>query len=86
MLGDYLIDPRDTAVQELQSLLASQFSRQKVTIEEIEDYVLKYTPFMHDSHLKKSSLKPLEERNGIEILSPRKRRFSYPDGTIIQFN
>ena len=56
-----------------------------VDIKEIEHFTIEQTPFLA-THIKKNVLVPLEKEGHIQIVSsPRKRRNSYPPGTVIKF-
>ena len=55
-------------------------------IENITRFVQSDLTDFHTGHLKKLTLKPMEQNGELEILeSNRKRRFSYTDGTILIF-
>lgn len=55
------------------------------TVDEVERFVVVETPFAH-THYKRKVLTPLEKKGAIEVVdSPRKRRYSFPDGTVIRF-
>ena len=63
----------------------SKFKGKIVTIEEIEEFVWKETPYVFQN-VKASIIKPLEEEGRIIVdSSPRKRRFTYPADTVIRF-
>ncbi|SEO10592.1 three-Cys-motif partner protein TcmP [Paenibacillus sp. OK076] len=67
----------------LKDLLLLEFKGKTATIEEIEDYVLCSTPF-RTTHIKLPILKPMEQNQELRILTDRKRRWTYPAGTIIE--
>jgi hypothetical protein len=54
------------------------------SINDIETFVWTETAFL-DSHLRKPILIPAEREGRLEVLTPRKRRLTYPDGTIFRF-
>lgn len=55
------------------------------TVDEIERFVVEGTPFAH-THYKRQVLKPLEKEGVISVpTSPRSRRYSFPDGTVVRF-
>jgi len=56
--------------------------REEVTIEEITRFAMSDATIFHSGQLKRKTLKPMEERGELEVLSsPRKRRGAFPDGT-----
>ncbi|WP_235036306.1 three-Cys-motif partner protein TcmP [Arthrobacter sp. 18067] len=68
----------------LQHELASVFRGQCLSIEDIEEYVVVYTPYCK-SHVKRKTLAEMQRRN--QISSPNQRtRNTYPPGTLVQFN
>ncbi|MDT9719112.1 three-Cys-motif partner protein TcmP [Paenibacillus sp. ClWae2A] len=69
----------------LKVLICEKFSGMTVSVDEIEDFVLCSTPFK-TTHYKKPILIPMEKNAEIRIVSSsRKKKNSYPSGTIIQF-
>ena len=57
-----------------------------VKIDEVIDFVKSDATDFHSSHLKGSTLRPMEERGEIEVgPDSRKRKGTYPDGTILRF-
>lgn len=55
------------------------------SVDEVEQFVVEDTPFAH-THYKRQVLKPLEKESVISVpRSPRKKRYSFPDGTVIRF-
>ena len=57
-----------------------------VSIEEITGFVKSDLTYFHSGHIKASTLKPMEERGEIEVNpDTRKRKGTYPDGTILRF-
>lgn len=78
-----LFEP-DVDTAPLQRELAAIFRGQCVSIEEIENYVVAYTPYCQ-SHIKRKTLAEMQRRN--QISSPNQRtRNTYPAGTMVQFN
>lgn len=69
----------------LRDALMSYFDGRDFTIEEAVDYTLTETPFI-PSHVKKRTLKPLEEDDMLKVLSERRRRLTYPSGTRMRFS
>lgn len=70
--------------EKLRNEIIGEFSKKIVTIETIEDFVLCETDFRLP-HLRKPILKPMEQNNEIKVLTPRKKKYTYPPGTKIQF-
>jgi three-Cys-motif partner protein len=69
----------------LRSALLEQFkAKGPVTIDGIEQFVAGQTDF-HTGHIRKNVLLPFEKEGLIEILSPRKKARTYPEGTRIRF-
>jgi len=70
----------------LRALIVSRFNGRSVQVEEIERFVVAETPFLA-THYKRQVLAELERSSPplIEVLTPRSRRGSYPDGTRIRF-
>ena len=63
----------------------SRFQGSEADISEVENYVWVETPFCFDN-VRRHILSPLEKQGTIDVVSsPRKKRFSYPDGTRIRF-
>lgn len=69
---------------QLKQEIISQFSKQTVTIEDIQDFVICKTPFLL-SHIKTPVLRPMEEQGELTVLSERKRKYTYPENTRILF-
>ena len=56
-----------------------------VRVEDLETFVVVETAF-RETHYKRQILGPMEKDRGLEVtVSPRKRRGSYPNGTVIRF-
>jgi three-Cys-motif partner protein len=69
----------------LRTALLEEFrGKGPVTIDRIEQFVAGHTDF-HIGQLRKHALVPLEKEGLLEILTPRKRARTYPDGTKIRF-
>lgn len=94
VMGQRYRDTTDTGMQPLferevdtaplGDALIDHFARKPFTIEEACEFALVQTPFI-PSHVKKRTLKPLEQADELEVLTARKRRFTYPDGTRMRF-
>jgi hypothetical protein len=78
-----LIEPKPDYDQ-LKGLIVSRFEGTDFTMPQLEEFVLTDTSF-RESHYKREILKPMEKDKELEVIeSPRKNRFTYPDGTIIR--
>ena len=66
----------------LETAIRTRFGDGEFTIEDVETFVLVGTPFL-PTHVRRV-LKPLEQSNELVVLSARKRRGTYPDGTRMQ--
>lgn len=68
--------------------LVETFAGQTVSYAHLEEWILTHTPF-HDGHIKKLTLKPLEDAGLIDCLppprKPKRRKGTYPDGSSIRF-
>jgi three-Cys-motif partner protein len=65
--------------------MIAHFGKKPFTIEEACDFTLVETPYI-PSHVKKRTLKPVEQADKLVVLTERKKRFTYPDGTRMRFN
>jgi three-Cys-motif partner protein len=74
----------DVDTTPLRDALIGHFGTKTFSIEEALDYTLTDTPFI-PSHVKKRTLKPLERDDKLKVLSKRKSRLTYPDGTRMRF-
>lgn len=83
-IGDQMRLHFGPSMDTLQELLTTNFAGQVVSIEQIEKFVLECTDFTASHY--KSQLKSLEREGLIECISDRNRRWTYPPGTILQFN
>ena len=68
----------------LRQAMMARFGTQPFTIEEACEFTVAETPYI-PSHVRRRTLKPLEEEDKLEVLSERKRRGTYPDGTRLRF-
>jgi three-Cys-motif partner protein len=71
-------------VEPLRSALMEKFAGQSVTVDEIERFVIEETDYK-TTHYKKRVLKALEDEGVITCLSQRKRKGTYPLGTVLRF-
>jgi three-Cys-motif partner protein len=71
---------------QLKLLVCTRFSGSSSSVEEIERFVVVETAF-RETHFKKQILEAMEKAGELEIASSsRKRRFSYPPGTVVRFS
>lgn len=69
----------------LRAAIVQRFRGETVSVEQVERFVLADTPFSA-SHYNQRVLKPLEQDDEIVVVaSQRKKRWSYPSGTVIHF-
>lgn len=68
----------------LREALLNEFAGREASVDEIELFVIEQTDYKK-THYKKNVLKELERDEVIECLSERKRRGTYPPGTILRF-
>lgn len=61
-----------------------KFAGQSVTVDEIERFVIEETDYK-TTHYKKRVLKALEDEGVITCVSQRKRKGTYPLGTVLRF-
>ena len=70
---------------QLKRLIVQRFSGHDVPVEQIELFVVTETPFM-ENHFKRQILKPMEKNDEFTVVdTPRKKRYTYPPGTVIRF-
>ncbi len=79
-----LFEPEVDTTQ-LRDALIDHFGTKPFTIEDALDFTLVETPFI-PSHVKKRTLKPLEQDGILKVISQRKSRFTYPTGTRMRFS
>jgi three-Cys-motif partner protein len=83
LAGQDVLFQLDVDTAPLQQELAEHFRGQTVNVETLDQYVLINTPYA-SSHLKKLTLKPMQEAR--LITSPnQKRKGTYPAGTLVAF-
>ena len=68
----------------LRDAIVEQFAGRDVTVDEIERFVVEGTDYK-PTHYKKGVLKELEGNDEISCLTDRKRRLTYPSGTVLRF-
>ena len=71
-------------VAPLRRAIVARFVGQRVSVNEVEKFVLVETPFAA-SHYNQRILKPLEDEGLIEVVRSRTRRGTFPPGTLIRF-
>jgi three-Cys-motif partner protein len=72
--------------ERLKNIIVEQFKRTDVLVENLTTFVLADTPFLK-SHFKTQILKPMELSGELSVSysKERRRRGTFPDGTIIRF-
>ena len=81
-------DPRQTVLftldetNILENQIISHFRGKEISISEIEQFVVSKTAFLATHY--KGVLKNLEEKGFLKSLTPRKKKLTYPPGTIIK--
>jgi three-Cys-motif partner protein len=68
---------------DLEERLRARFAGRRVPIKTLQDFVLTDTPFAPE-HLKKRTLKPMQERGLIDVVGQR-LRFTFPAGVEVSF-
>lgn len=71
-------------VLDLEDRIMTAFSGQVVPIEKLQEFVLIGSPFALE-HLKRPTLKPMQEKGLITEVIGQKRRFTFPDGVKVRF-
>lgn len=79
-----LFEPEPDTSQLLRALQAN-FGRRSFSVEEAARFTLLSTAYLPNAHLKTRTLAPAERSDRLEVLSPRKRRVTYPAGTRLRF-
>ncbi|MDR7667340.1 hypothetical protein RG963_16505, partial [Methanosarcina sp. Z-7115] len=70
---------------DLKKLLVNKFKGKTVTIDKIKEFIVTETAYL-DSKIKTEILKPMEYANPPEIrIESKRKRGTFPDGTIITF-
>lgn len=82
--GQQMLFGSEADVGPLRAALLGRFAGQAVPIETIEHFVIEDTDFKTTQY-KKAVLKELEADGVIACESSRKRRLTYPAGTILRF-
>lgn len=82
--GQQMLFGTEVDVGPLKRALLDRFAGEAVSVEMIERFVIEETDFKTTQY-KKSVLKELESDGVVVCESPRKRRLTYPPGTIIRF-
>jgi three-Cys-motif partner protein len=75
---------RDVDTNPLRLAMIEKFGDRPFTIEDACEFTVAETPYIR-SHVKKRTLKPLEQTDKLEVLSERKQKGTYPDGTRMRF-
>lgn len=71
-------------LEPLRGALMQRFAGKTVSVEVVERFVIEETSYKSSHH--KSALKELEEHSRIVCTSERKRRGTYPKGTVMRFS
>ena len=69
----------------LRNAILEKFSETTVSVRTIERFIIEETDYL-TTHYKRQVLKVLEEEGMIKCVSPRKKKYSYPPGTMLQFS
>lgn len=82
---EVLFTGNDVDVGPLRRAILQQFGGREVGVEKVIEFVLAETPYAY-GHWNRLVLNPLEREGAIKVVrSARKRRFTFPEGTVIQF-
>ena len=79
-----LFEPEVDTAPLLRSL-RTKFAEKTFTIEAATRATLLETPFLPSGHLKRRTLEPEERAGRLEVLSARRRKYTYPPGTRMRF-
>ena len=82
LLGNDVLD-----YSPLEEALQREFKfREKVRIEDVTNFTMSDETEFHTGHLKVKTLKPMERKGKLEVVNDnRKRKGSFPNGTILRF-
>ncbi len=69
----------------LRNAILKRFSGVTVSVRTIERFVIEETDYL-TTHYKRQVLRVLEKEGSVKCVSPRKRRYSYPLGTMLHFS
>ena len=82
---EVLFTGRNVDVAPLRTALVQHYAGRNVRVEEIVRFVLTETPYAA-GHWNRLVLSPLEREGAITVTaSPRKKRFTFPEGTVVRF-
>jgi three-Cys-motif partner protein len=82
--GQQMLFGAEVDVEPLKRALLDRFAGEAVSVETIERFVIEETDFKTTQY-KKLVLKELESEGVVVCETPRKRRLTYPTGTVIRF-
>jgi three-Cys-motif partner protein len=83
--ADGLALPFELNLTPLRDAILARFAGQQATVEQVKEFTILETRYSA-SHYKKGVLAELERAGVISIVtSPRKQRYAFPDGTVVQF-
>jgi three-Cys-motif partner protein len=85
--GQLVLGMTQPNVKPLEEIVCAQFGGAGwIRIEEVVEFVGSDATEYHTGHLKRTTLKPMEDRGAIIVQDgTRNRRGTYPDGTVLQF-
>lgn len=71
----------------LRKMIVDQFGEKKISIDELQDWVVAETPFLR-SHIRKNVLVPMEAEVLVNVLDakPNRKKNTYPSGTNLKFS
>jgi hypothetical protein len=84
MTGQLTLLELEADYDQLRKLVIARFAGKEVSVSRLEEFVLVDTLF-RETHYKKQILKPMEKSGELEVMTPRKKKYTYPLGTVIRF-
>ena len=82
---DVLFRDDNVDVGPLRTALLQRFTGRVTTVADINRFVLVDTPY-RETHWNRKVMVPLEREGRVEVVtSPRKRAYSFPNGTVVRF-
>jgi hypothetical protein len=82
--GQSVLFQEEPDLSALRYAIVSRFAGSDVTVDEIETFVIEGTDYKA-THYKKGVLKELEKNEEISCVTERRRRLTYPSGTVLRF-
>lgn len=83
--GQLVLFGGDDDTAPLRGALLDRFAGRTVPVEEVSRFVLLETPYLPSKHLKKKTLKPMENDGDVIEVGNRKKAGTFPDGCRITF-